>query len=160
MIALFILFFILLPIIEIIIFFSLISFIGILFSLLEMVFSSFFGFCVFLFSKKKLFGGNLHFNSFFTLKPDSFNISDKKYYLFWLFGSFLLIIPGYLSDIIGCLLLVGVFQNFIFKYFSNLVFPIIFSKNESKVKEDDIIEGEFYDLQDNKRNIDKDKKIG
>ena len=49
-------------------------------------------------------------------------------------------------------------QNFILKYVFNLVFPIGFSKRDSTIKDDDIIEGEFYDLQDNKRNIDKDKK--
>ena len=75
-----------------------------------------------------------------------------------MFGSFLLIIPGYISDFIGCFLLVGVIQNFLLKYFFNLVFPIGFSKRDSSIKDDDIIEGEFYDLQENKRNIDKDKK--
>ena len=77
-----------------------------------------------------------------------------------MFGSLLLIIPGYISDVIGCFLLVGFFQNFIFKYFLNLVFPISFSKRDSTIMESDVIEGEFYDLQDNKRNIDKDKKKG
>tara|TARA_Y100001960_G_scaffold166291_1_gene174634 strand:- start:352 stop:597 length:246 start_codon:yes stop_codon:yes gene_type:complete len=75
-----------------------------------------------------------------------------------MFGSFLLIIPGYISDFIGCFLLVGVIQNFLLKYFFNLVFPIGFSKRDSTIKDDDIIEGEFYDLQENKRNIDNDKK--
>ena len=156
--ALFILFFILLPIIEIITFFYLISFFGIVISLLELVFSSFVGFCLFVFSKKKLLDGNLHFISFFKLNSNSFNFLDNKFYLFCMFSSFLLIIPGYISDVIGCFLLVGFFQNFIFKYFLNLVFPIAFSKKDSTMKNDDIIEGEFYDLQDNKRNIDKDKK--
>ena len=75
-----------------------------------------------------------------------------------MFGSLLLILPGYISDVIGCFFVANVFQNFIFKYFLNLVFPIKFSKKDSTIKNDDIIEGEFYDLQDNKRNIDKDKK--
>ena len=75
-----------------------------------------------------------------------------------MFGSILLIIPGYISDVIGFFLLVGVIQNFILKYFFNLVFPIEFTKRDSTIKDDDIIEGEFYDLQENKRNIDKDKK--
>ena len=158
--ALFILFFILLPIIEIITFLYLISFIGIVISLLELVFSSFFGFCLFLFSKKKLLDGNLHFISFFSLKSNSFNLLENKFYLFCMFGSLLLIIPGYISDVIGCFLLVGFFQNFIFKYLLNLVFPVAFSKKDSTMKNDDIIEGEFYDLQENKRNIDKDKKTG
>ena len=75
-----------------------------------------------------------------------------------MFGSILLIIPGYISDVIGFFLLVGVIQNFILKYFFNLVFPIEFTKRDSTIKDDDIIEGEFYDLQENKRNIAKDKK--
>ena len=77
-----------------------------------------------------------------------------------MFGSVLLIIPGYISDVIGCFLLVVFFQNFIFKSLLNLVFPVAFSKKDSTMKNDDIIEGEFYDLQENKRNIDKDKKTG
>ena len=75
-----------------------------------------------------------------------------------MFGSILLIIPGYISDVIGCFLLVGVIQNFILKYFFNLVLPIEFSKRDSTIKDDDVIEGEFYDLQENKKNIGKDKK--
>ena len=78
--------------------------------------------------------------------------------MFCIFGSFLLIVPGYISDVIGCFLVVNVFQNFIFKYFLNLFFSIGFSKNDSPTKDGDIIEGKFYDLQANKRNIDKDKK--
>ena len=73
-------------------------------------------------------------------------------------GSVLLIIPGYISDIIGVFLMFGVFQNFIFKYLLDFIFPINFSKNDSTINNNDIIEGEFYDLQDRKRNIDKDKK--
>ena len=49
-------------------------------------------------------------------------------------------------------------QNFILKYFFNLVFPIGFSKRDSTIRDDDVIEGEFYNLQENKKNIDKDKK--
>ena len=65
------------------------------------------------------------------------------------------IIPGYISDVIGCFLLVGFFQNFIFKYLLNLVFPVAFSKKDSTMKNDDIIEGEFYDLHNDKSNISK-----
>ena len=72
-----------------------------------------------------------------------------------LIGSTLLIFPGYISDIIGILLMVKPIQNVIFK---NITSSFKTPSEEDSFYDNgitEIIEGEFYDLHDDKKNISK-----
>ena len=72
-----------------------------------------------------------------------------------LIGSVLLIIPGYLGDIFGLLLMIKPIQNILVR---NMItsFKTPFEKNNFYSSNGtDIIEGEFYDLHNNKSNISK-----
>ena len=63
------------------------------------------------------------------------------------FAALLLIIPGFLSDIFGFLIIFPITRKFIFNYFNTN-----FSKK--KFKKDNFIDGEFEDIED-----DNDRKI-
>ena len=63
------------------------------------------------------------------------------------FAALLLIIPGFLSDVFGFLIIFPITRKFIFSYFDTK-----FSKK--KFKEDEFIDGEFEDIED-----DNDRKI-
>ena len=83
------------------------------------------------------------------------SFDNKKHSFFILIGSILLIIPGYISDIIGILLMLKPIQNVIIKhvitFFKTPFEKSDFYSNDSK----EIIEGEFYDLHNDKINISK-----
>ena len=63
------------------------------------------------------------------------------------FAALLLIIPGFLSDVFGFLIIFPITRKFIFSYFDTK-----FSKK--KFKKDKFIDGEFEDIED-----DNDRKI-
>ena len=63
------------------------------------------------------------------------------------FAALLLIIPGFLSDIFGFLIIFPITRKFIFSYFDTK-----FSKK--KFKKDNFIDGEFEDIED-----DNDRKV-
>ena len=72
-----------------------------------------------------------------------------------LIGSSLLIIPGYIGDIIGILLLIKPIQDIMTK---NIIafFKTHFEKKNFYTKSGtEIIEGEFYDLHNDKTKISK-----
>ena len=72
-----------------------------------------------------------------------------------LIGSSLLIIPGYIGDIIGILLFIKPIQNIVIKYIIAF-FKTPFEKNNFYTnRSTEIIEGEFYDLHNDKSNISK-----
>jgi len=72
-----------------------------------------------------------------------------------LIGSTLLIIPGYISDIIGILLMIKPIQNSIIKHII-ISFKTPFEKSSFFTNDStETIEGEFYDLHNNKSNISK-----
>lgn len=80
---------------------------------------------------------------------------DKKSSFFILVGSTLLILPGYISDIIGILLMIKPIQTVIIKHIiTSFKTPSIknsfYSDDNSET-----IEGEFYDLHNDKSNISK-----
>ena len=82
-------------------------------------------------------------------------LENKKSSFFVLFGSLLLIIPGYITDIIGILLMIKPIQNAIIKYIVTS-FKTPFEKNDFYGNGSiETIEGEFYDLYNDKRNITK-----
>ena len=80
---------------------------------------------------------------------------DKKSSFFILVGSTLLILPGYISDIIGILLMIKPIQTVIIKYIITS-FKTPSEKNSFYSNGDsETIEGEFYDLHNDKSNISK-----
>ena len=72
-----------------------------------------------------------------------------------LVGSTLLILPGYISDIIGILLMIKPIQKTVIKYII-AYFKTPFEKNSFYTNDStETIEGEFYDLHNDKSNISK-----
>ena len=63
------------------------------------------------------------------------------------FASFLLILPGFATDLIGFLLIFPLTRKMVFKKFLN-------NQNKNKNKKNNFIEGEFEDIED-----DNDRKI-
>ena len=72
-----------------------------------------------------------------------------------LIGSTLLIIPGYISDIVGILLMIKPIQKIIFKYIIASFITTVEKNNFYTNGSADTIEGEFYDLHNDKSNISK-----
>ena len=82
-------------------------------------------------------------------------LENKKFSFFMLVGSTLLIFPGYISDIIGILLMIKPIQNVIVKHVITY-FKTPFEKNNFYTNSStETIEGEFYDVNGDKRNISK-----
>jgi len=65
------------------------------------------------------------------------------------FAALLLIIPGFVTDTIGSLIIFPISRNFFLKKFFNK-----FKKTENETKKNNFIDGEFEDIED-----DNDKKI-
>ena len=65
------------------------------------------------------------------------------------FAALLLIIPGFVTDTIGFLIIFPISRNFFLKKFFNK-----FKKTENETKKNNFIDGEFEDIED-----DNDKKI-
>ena len=134
-----------------------ISFIGFLNSVLEIVISFLVGFFLFSKSKKSFIG--FESNNFGLFNFNKVLLENKTFSFFVLIGSLLLILPGYIGDIVGLFLMVKPIQNLIIKYLIKSI-KTPFKKNSFYANSGtDIIEGEFFDLHNDKKNISK-KKIG
>ena len=145
--------FLLIPVFEITIFITFIGFIGFLNSVLEIIISFLVGFFLFFKSKKNILG--FETNNFGLLSFNKVLIEDKTFSFFVLIGSLLLILPGYIGDIVGIFLMVKPIQNLIIKYIIKSV-KTPFKKNSFNANSGtDIIEGEFFDLHNDKKNISK-----
>jgi len=144
---------ILIPVFEITTFIISLRFIGFSYSIFEIFITFFLGFYFFSLSKKKFFGSE---NKRFTLfSVNKMLFKNKKSSFFILVGSALLILPGYISDIIGILLMIKPIQTVIIKHIiTSFKTPSIknsfYSDDNSET-----IEGEFYDLHNDKSNISK-----
>ena len=145
------------PFLEISLFFIFLSEIGFLISLIEIFTTFLLGFFLLSLNKKLFFE-----NGFITFTLSNFdknNIEKNKRNLFFIFGSIFILIPGYISDFFGLLVMITFVQNIILK---TLFYKIkIFDLKKQTTNDRDqveIIEGEFYDLHDIKRNISKEKK--
>ena len=104
-------------------------------------------------SKKKFLGSENKRFALFSFNKMLFE--NKKFSFFMLVGSTLLILPGYISDIIGILLMIKPIQTIIIKHIiTSFITPseknIFYSNDNSET-----IEGEFYDLHNDKSNISK-----
>ena len=145
--------FLLIPVFEITIFITFIGFIGFLNSVLEIIISFLVGFFLFFKSKKNILG--FETNNFGLLSFNKVLIENKTSSFFVLIGSFLLILPGYIGDIVGIFLMVKPIQNLIIKYIIKSI-KTPFKKNRFYANSGtDIIEGEFFDLHNDKKNISK-----
>ena len=69
-------------------------------------------------------------------------------------GSVLLVLPGYVGDIFGLLLIFRFTQNIFLKLLLMIARPINNNSSVFKEHESEIVEGEFFDL-DKKNRIDK-----
>ena len=130
-----------------------ISFIGFLNSVLEIVISFLVGFFLFSKSKKSFIG--FESNNFGLFNFNKVLLKNKTFSFFVLIGSILLILPGYIGDIVGIIIMSKPIQNLIIKYIiTSLKTP--FEKNGFYTNSaTDIIEGEFFDLHNDKKNISK-----
>ena len=144
---------ILIPFFEITIFITFLNYVGFLYSILEIIITFFIGLSLFSKNKKRLLGSEN--NGFGMLSLNKTLVEEKIFSFLMLVGSVFLIIPGYIGDIIGILLMIKPIQNFIIK---NTIksFKPQFKESDFYTKRDaEIIEGEFYDLHNDKSNISK-----
>ena len=144
---------ILVPFFEITIFVIFLNFIGFLYTVTEVFITFIVGFYLFSKNKKSLLNIKNNKNDLFNL--NKFVYKNNKFSFFGLTASILLIVPGYISDVIGMLLLLRPIQVFMIQYvFAS--FKISSVKNNFYTSEStETIEGEFYDLHDDKSNISK-----
>ena len=144
---------ILFPIFEITIFIIFLNFIGFLYSITEILVTFIIG--CYLFSKNRKILFSYEDNKFNLFKLNNIIFKNKRFSFFSLIGCVLLILPGYISDIVGILLMLKPIQFFIIKLIVT-VFKDPFEKNNFYSNgSTETIEGEFYDLHNDKRNISK-----
>ncbi len=144
---------ILFPILEITIFIISLNFIGLLYSITEILVTFIIG--CYLFSKNRKILFSYEDNKFNLFKLNNIIFKNKRFSFFSLIGCVLLILPGYISDIVGILLMLKPIQFFIIKLIVT-VFKDPFEKNNFYSNgSTETIEGEFYDLHNDKRNISK-----
>ena len=98
------------------------------------------------------------FKNFTLFHFDKKIIEKNTSNVFFILGSLLLLIPGYLSDLFGLLMMLKFVQNILLKalFYRFKVFDL--KKSTVNRDQGEIIEGEFYDLHDIKRNISKEKE--
>ena len=144
---------ILVPFFEITIFVIFLTFIGFLYTVTEVFITFIVGLYLFSKNKESLLGIKNNKNYLFNLNKLIYK--NNKFSFFVLIGSILLIFPGYISDVIGILLLLRPIQVFMIQYIFT-AFKISSVKNNFYTSGNtETIEGEFYDLHDDKTNISK-----
>ena len=144
---------ILIPFFEITIFITFLNYVGFLYSILEIIITFFIGLILFSKNKKRLLGSEN--NGFGMLSLNKMLVEEKIYSFLMVVGSVFLIIPGYIGDIIGILLMIKPIQSFIIKSIIKSFKPQ-FKESDFYTKSNaEIIEGEFYDLHNDKSNISK-----
>ncbi len=144
---------VIIPVFEITTFIISLRFIGFSYSIFVIFITFFLGSYFFSLSKKNLLGSDNKKFSLFSI--DKLVLESKKSSFFMLVGSTLLIFPGYISDIIGIMLMIKPIQNVIITHIITS-FKTPSEKNnfyDNGITE--TIEGEFYDLHNDKSNISK-----
>jgi len=133
------------PFLELFIFFFLLFYFGLILSLSEILVTFILGFYLFNRNKNSLLSSK--FNQLNIIKSYSYYLSKNKKSFFGLIGSIFLIIPGYVSDVFGLFLMLGILQDLIIKvFYTKVKFNI--SNTTFQNKNNDIVEGEFYNLSD------------
>ena len=114
------------------------------------------GFLLLVRNKKNFFENSFKNFTIFHLNKEIIEKNTNN--VFFIFGSLLLLIPGYLSDLLGLLVMLKFVQNILLKalFYRFKVFDL--KKSTVNRDQGEIIEGEFYDLHDIKRNISKEKE--
>ncbi len=140
------------PVVEIFILFYSIFLYGWLLTFLE-VFITFVLGC-YLFKKNKIFF--LEYISYPSkiIEFSSHSLSNNKKSFFAMIGSILLVLPGYIGDIFGLLLIFRFTQNIFLKLLLMIAKPVNNNSSVFKEHEGEIVEGEFFDL-DKKNRINK-----
>ena len=136
----------LLPFLELFIFFYLISYFGSILSCSEVFFTFILGFYLFKRNKNLLLTSKL--NQLNIIEFYSYSLEKSKNSFLRLVGSVFLIIPGYISDVFGLLLMFEILQNLIIKVLFIKLKPNISDTFTFQNKNNDIVEGEFYNLND------------
>ncbi len=125
---------ILLPIIELIIFIEVGSYIGSLYVILSIIFTVFLGYYLIKQKLRSISLGMLNFNNI----HDIYAQYTTSIYSF--LGGLLLIIPGYLTDLIGLLVLLPFFRPQLSHYFESR-----YKTKNSKTNKKNIIDGDYRD---------------
>tara|TARA_B100000524_G_scaffold273936_1_gene151656 strand:- start:14 stop:373 length:360 start_codon:yes stop_codon:yes gene_type:complete len=99
----------------------------------------------YLFNRNKNLLLSSKFNQLNIIESYSYYLSKSKKSFFGLIGSIFLIMPGYVSDVFGLFLMLGILQNLIIKVFYTKL-KLNISNTNSQSKNNDIVEGEFYNL--------------
>ena len=133
----------LLPFLELFIFFFLLSYFGLILSFSEVLVTVILGY--YLFNRNKNLLLSSKFNQLNIFESYSYYLSKSKKSFFGLIGSIFLIVPGYVSDVFGLFLMLGILQNLIIKVFYTKM-KLNISNTTSQSKNNDIVEGEFYNL--------------
>ena len=133
----------LLPFLELFIFFFLLSYFGLILSFFEVLVTFILGYYLFYRNKNLLLSSK--FNQLNIIESYSYYLSKSKKSFFGLIGSIFLIMPGYVSDIFGLFLMLGILQNLITKFFYTKL-KLNISNTTSQSTDNDIVEGEFYNL--------------
>ena len=136
----------LLPFLELFIFFYLISYFGFILSISEVLFTFILGFYLFKKNKSLLLDSKL--NQLHIIEFYSYSLEKSKNLFLRLVGSVFLIIPGYISDVFGLLLMFEILQSLIIKVLFIKLKPNISDTFTFQNKNNDIVEGEFYNLND------------
>ena len=140
------------PVSEILILFFSISLYGWLLTFLEVIITFFLG--LYLFKKNKsLFIDYISYPSK-IIEFSSLSVSDNKKSFLAMIGSVFLVLPGYISDIFGLLLIFKFTQNIFLKLLLLIAKPTNYNLSNFKEHESEIIEGKFFDL-DKKNRINK-----
>ena len=125
---------ILLPIIELIIFIEVGSYIGSLYVILSIIFTVFLGYYLIKQKLRSISLGMLNFNNI----HDVYAQYTTSIYSF--LGGLLLIIPGYLTDLIGLLVFLPFFRPQLSHYFESR-----YKTKNSKTNKKNIIDGDYRD---------------
>ena len=150
--------FILVPVLDIYLFFLFSSMVGFLFCILEIVISGVLGIYIFRQNYQSLFKNFSFFENNIS-KVSQINQTSKKL-IFCFLGSILVLIPGFLSDVFGLLLLFFPIQ----KAISLILFKFLkkYDNNKNRFykyeENNNFFEGEYYDITEEKNILSKNKE--
>ena len=144
----------LLPFLELFIFFFFLFYFGLILSFSEVFVTFILGYYLFKKNKNSLLSSKS--NQLNLIKSYSYYFSKSKKSFFGLIGSIFLIMPGYVSDVFGLFLMFEILQNLIIKVFYTKLKINIYNTTSQR-KNNDIVEGEFYNL-DGKNEITNNKR--
>ena len=140
------------PIFEIFILFFSISLYGWFLTFLEVFITFVLG--VYLFKKNKSSFFDYFSHPSKIIEFYSHSLSNNKKNFLAMVGSVFLVLPGYISDIFGLFLIFKFTQNIFLKILLMIAKPVYNNTSVFKEHESEIVEGEFFDL-DNKNRINK-----